>query len=70
MVRQRRNAGSPDSGTPLPPLPPVESPAEITMEGGGKGDRLESGQMPTRTDLRAVIHRRVQPSGDGLPGSY
>jgi hypothetical protein len=51
VVRRRRQDGGPDAGTPLPPLQPVERPAESTMEGGGKGDGLESGQMPTRADL-------------------
>jgi len=41
----------PDAGAPLPPLQPVERPPERTMEGGGKGDGLESGQMPARADL-------------------
>jgi len=36
---------------PLPPLQPVERPPERTMEGGGKGDGLESGQMPARADV-------------------
>jgi len=40
------------------------------MEGSVEGDGLESGQVPTPADLRAVFHRRVQPSGDGLPGGY
>jgi len=35
----------------LPPLQPVERPATGTMEGGGKSDGLESGQMQTRADL-------------------
>jgi len=51
VVRRRRQDGGPDAGTPLPPLQQVERPAENTMEGGGKGDGLESGQMPTRADL-------------------
>ena len=41
----------PDEGAPLPPLQPVERPPEKTMEGGGKGDGLESEQMPTRAYL-------------------
>jgi len=41
----------PDAGAPLPPLQPVESPPERTMEGGEKGNGLESGQMPARADL-------------------
>jgi len=35
----------------LTPLQPVERSPERTMEGGGKGDGLESGQMPTCADL-------------------
>jgi len=50
VVRRRRQDG-PDAGTPLPPLQPVERPATGTMEGGGKSDGLESGQMQTRADL-------------------
>jgi len=45
-----RDSG-PDAGAPFPPLQPVESPAEGTLESGGKGDGLESGQMPTRAGL-------------------
>jgi len=41
----------PDPGAPLPPLQPVESPTERTMEGGEKGDGLESGQMRAHADL-------------------
>jgi len=41
----------PDAGAPLAPLQPGERPTERTMQGGGKGDGLESGQMPTRADL-------------------
>ena len=50
VVRRRRQDG-PDAGAPLPPLQPVEGPATGTMEGGGKSDELESGQMQTRADL-------------------
>jgi len=50
LVRRRRQDG-PDAGTPLPPLQPVERPATGSMEGGGKSDRLESGQMQSRADL-------------------
>jgi hypothetical protein len=35
--------GGPDVATHLLPLQLVERPAESTMEGGGKGDGLESG---------------------------
>jgi len=49
--RRRRQDGGPDAGTPLPPLQPVERPATDTMEGGGKSDGLEGGQMQTRADL-------------------
>jgi len=41
----------PDPGAPLQPLQPVESPPERTMQGGEKGDGLESGHMPARADL-------------------
>jgi len=40
----------PDAGAPLPPLQPVESPPERTMEGVEKGDGLDSGQMPAGAD--------------------
>jgi len=49
--RWRRQDGGPDAATPLPPLQPVESPATDTMEGGGKRDGLEGGQMQTRADV-------------------
>jgi len=51
LVVWRDSDPDPDVGAPLPPLQPVERPAEGTMEGGGKGDRLESGQMPTRAGI-------------------
>jgi len=38
-------------GTPLLPLQPVERPVKDTMEGGGKGDWLESGQMQPPAEL-------------------
>ena len=48
--RWRRDSG-PDARKPLAPQQPVKRPAESTMEGGGKGDGLESRQMQTRADL-------------------
>ena len=45
-----RDSG-PDAGATVPPLQPVERPAESSLEGGGKGDGLESRQMPTRAAL-------------------
>ena len=41
----------PDAGAPLPPLQLLESPPERPMEGGEKGDGLESGQVLPRADL-------------------
>jgi len=41
----------PDVGTPLLPLQPVEITAESNVEGSGKGDRMDSGQMPTSAGL-------------------
>ena len=41
----------PHARAPFPPLQPVESPPERTMEGGEKGDGLESGQMLALADL-------------------
>jgi len=41
----------PDTGAPLPPLQPVEISPDRTVEGGGRGDGLESGQMPTCAGL-------------------
>jgi len=51
VVRRRQQDGSPYMGTPLPALQPVESAAKVTVEGGGKGDALESGQMQTHADV-------------------
>jgi len=48
VVRRRRQDGSPDVETPLPPLQPVDRAAKHAMEGSGKGDGQESGQMSTR----------------------
>jgi len=44
----RRKQDSPDSGISLPPLQPMERPAEDDVESGGKSDGMETGQMPTR----------------------
>jgi len=41
----------PDAGTPLPRLQPVQRPVTDNMEGGGKCDGLERGQMQIRADL-------------------
>jgi len=41
----------PDTVAPVPPLQPVERQPDRTMEGSGKCDGLESGQMPTCADL-------------------
>ena len=54
----------PDTGAPLPPLQPMERPAGSPVESGGKGDRLESRQIPTHAGLWAVIHGRLQSRGD------
>jgi hypothetical protein len=64
-----RDSG-PDAGAPLPQLQPVERPPQSTLECGGKGDGMESGQMPTRAGLRAVFHGKMRLIGGGLPGGY
>jgi len=58
-VWQRRQDSGPDAGAPLPPLQSVERTAKNTTDRGGKGDGLESGQMPTCADLGAVFQRPV-----------
>jgi len=50
MLVVRRDSG-PDAGAPLPPLQPVERPAESALESSGEGDGLESGQMLTRAGI-------------------
>jgi hypothetical protein len=57
----------PEAGAGLLPLQPVESPAERITEGGDKGDGLESGPIPARSDLCPPFLGSVPPSGDGLP---
>jgi len=47
VVRWRRQDGSPDAGASLPPLQPMERPAEDALEKGGNSDGMKSGQMPT-----------------------
>jgi len=42
-----------DVGASLPPLQPVERPADRALEGGGKGHRMECGQMPACGNLGA-----------------
>jgi hypothetical protein len=37
----------------------VETPTKDTVEGGGKSDGLESGQMQIHADLRAVFRGRT-----------
>jgi len=51
LVVRRRKQDGPDAGTSLPPLQPMEKPAENALERGGKSDGMESGQMPTRASL-------------------
>jgi hypothetical protein len=58
------------AGASLLPLYPMDRPAEDTLEDSGKGHRLESWQMPTCADFRAVCHGDMRPNGDGLPGSH
>jgi len=41
----------PRRGNTSSAMQPGERPAEITVEGVGKGEELESGQMQTRADL-------------------
>jgi hypothetical protein len=55
VVLHQRQDGGPDAETPLPPLQPMQRPAKNAVEGGGKGDRPESRQMPTPADLSAVF---------------
>jgi len=50
MLVVRRDS-DPHAGAPLPPLQPVERPAESALETGGEGNGLESGQMPTSAGL-------------------
>jgi len=64
-----RDSG-PDMGAPLPPLQLEERLAKRTLQGGGKRDGLESGQMPTLAGLCAAFHGRVRSSGGGLPRRY
>jgi len=68
MLMVCRDSG-PHVGAPLPPLQPVERPAEIPLEYGEKVDWVERGQMPTRAGLRAGLHARVQSCGDRLVSS-
>jgi len=51
LVRKRLQNSSADVRKHLPPLQLVETPAADTIEGGGKGDQLESWQMQTRAAL-------------------
>ena len=51
LLPRWRQDGGPDVGTPLPPVQPVERPIENAMVGGGNGDGLESGPMPTGAGL-------------------
>jgi len=51
VVGRWRHNGGPDSGTPVPQLRPVERLAEGSMDGGGNRYGLDSGQMPTHSDL-------------------
>ena len=46
-----QKGSSTDAGASLPPLQPMERPADDTLEDSGKGHRLESAQMPTCADF-------------------
>jgi hypothetical protein len=48
MVRRRRQDGGPDAGASLPPLQPMERPAENALERGGERNWMESGQFPPK----------------------
>jgi hypothetical protein len=48
LVERRRMQAGTDAGTSLPPLQPMERPAEDALERSGKSDGMESGQIPTR----------------------
>jgi len=50
-ARWQRQDGSPDAGASLPPLQPMDRPAEDSLDKGGKSDGMESGQMLTRESL-------------------
>jgi hypothetical protein len=49
LVVQR--GSSTDAGASLPPLQPMERPADDALENIAKGHRRESGQMPTWADV-------------------
>jgi len=49
LMMQRRDTT--DAGASLPQMQPVERPAESTLDGGGEGCRMKSGQMPTCGDF-------------------
>jgi hypothetical protein len=51
VVRRRKQDSGLDAGTSLPPLQPMERPAENALERGGESDGMESGQMPTRASI-------------------
>jgi hypothetical protein len=51
VVRRQKQDGGPDMGTSIPPLQPMERPAEDALERGGESDGMESGQMPTNASL-------------------
>jgi len=70
LVVQRPKQDSPYVGTSLPPLQPMERPAEDSLERGGKSDGMESGQMPTCEILCAALHGEMRPGCDGLPGRH
>jgi hypothetical protein len=68
LVVQRDSV--PDAGAPLPPLQPVDRPAESALACGRKGDRLESRQLPTCADFLTDFDGRMRPRGGGLPGGF
>jgi len=65
----RRDSG-PDTGASLLPQHLLAILPDSTLESGGEGNRIASGQMPTGAAPRAVFHGAVHSSGDGHPGNY
>lgn len=54
LAVQRGNI--PPVGASLLPLQPVERISGSALERSGEGHKVDSGQMPTCVDVRAVFH--------------
>ena len=69
VVRRRRQDGGPDAGTPLPPLQPMERPAEDAVAGKSVSHHHRHSAWQ-RTERRRVYGDTRMTEMDWAPGAY